>query len=303
MKNPIKLLILAIVGSNLCFASTQHWDKDQTRRYVHNSELQLRSNWQFLSNILPIIKGNERVLDIGSGDGRMSSMLAALIKEGEIIGIEPNQYMLNWAQNQYCKEEYPNLRFQEGSYSTIIAEEEYKLITSFFSFHTLDIEKRDKAIAAIYKALKPSGRLVMTIPPSQEANPLFAKAISKTLFSDKWKRYFRERQANFKFETIEELSERFEKSPFEESSVKFRPSKDPFVGKADFVDWILGTMDFIQDVPEELRADLASDIIDQYSEFRPEAKVNETYFAAFGRIEVVAKKLYSSKVNSNIFGS
>ena len=304
MNNSLLILFLYHFLCATTFAApSKHWDRDQTKRYAHNSDLQLRSNWQFLSGFLSMFKGNEKILDIGSGDGKMSSFLAGLVKKGEVIGLEPNNHMRAWANKQYCQEEYPNLSFKEGSYSTINEEEVYKFATAFFSFHTLELSKRDAALSSIYKALKPSGRLIMTIAPGPNSNPMFAKAISRAQLHERWKLYFRNRQANLKFESIDEIRDRLERSPFEESSVSFKKSKDPFVDKIEFAEWILGTMEFIQEVPSEHRLELANYIIDQYVELKPDAKANGVYFGAWGRIEVVAKKLYSSKVNSSIFGS
>ena len=302
MKNFASILILSLFVSTLSSASG-YWDHEQTRHYVHNSDLQMRSNWQFISSLLTVIKGNEKLLDIGSGDGRMSSLMANLLKRGEVVGIESNENMRNWAKNQYGKDEYPNLSFKEGSYLSIKEEEEFGLVTAFFSFNSLAIDKRDQALSVIYRALKPSGRLIMTIRPASDSNPIFAKAIEKTISASKWRKYFNNRKEKLKYETIEELKDRFDRSPFEYSTINFKASKDPFVDKTEFINWILGSVDFILAVPSKLRSQLANDIIDKYIELKPDAKANKVYYGEWGRIEIVAKKLYSSKVNSSIFGS
>ena len=60
--------------------------------------------------------------------------------------------------------------------------------------------------------------------------------------------------------------------------------------KQDFINWIMGTMDFVQAVPVERREELVSDIIDQYVTLKPDALINGVYYAGWGRIEVCAKK-------------
>lgn len=284
------VLLTAIFLPHSAYCTEKHWDKHQVKQYVHNSDLQLRSNMQHISNNLNAFIKAKSVLDIGSGDGRMSSIVSNLVS-GQVIGLEPNSNMLSWAKSQYCVEDYPNISFQKGSYSSINYENKFDLVTGFFSFHILDPEKRDDALVAIHKSLRSGGSLVMTIPPSFEGNPEFSQAVGTTLFSKKWKKYFENRKASFKFETLTQLKKRFFNSPFSNVAVNFKESRDPFVGKNEFVNWILGTMDFIQDVPSELRSKLASEIIEEYVRLRPDAlSKDDIYYASWGRIEVFAVK-------------
>jgi len=70
-------------------ADVSYWDGDIVRAYVHNLELQRRWAVAFLAPHLRAARGDERILDIGCGDGKVTADIAKFILEGEVIGIDP----------------------------------------------------------------------------------------------------------------------------------------------------------------------------------------------------------------------
>ncbi len=54
------------------------------------------------------LRGSERVLDLGCGDGKLTAQLAELLPEGEAIGIDASQGMIAAA----LPKEKCNLRFR-----------------------------------------------------------------------------------------------------------------------------------------------------------------------------------------------
>lgn len=273
---------------NVATASS-HWDASQVRRYIHNSDLQWRSTWQHLSKFS--FEETDKILDIGSGDGRHSAFLSMLVRQGSVLGIDPNPNMVSWAKKQYVQEEYPNLNFKQGDYIKNDVDGSFDAITGFFSFHLIPIEDRDQAIKNLFEHLNPDGRIIMIIPPdAEQSNPKYFQAIGQTLSSDKWKTYFSSKKGSFHWETEDKIRERFEKLPFATVEVEYVSSQDPFVDKVEFVNWILGTFDFPQRVPENLRRELVEDVLDKYVELDPSALQDGAYYGKWGRYELFAKK-------------
>jgi trans-aconitate 2-methyltransferase len=50
------------------------------------------------------LKGNERVLDIGCEDERLSAEIARNLPEGSILGIDVSEAMVNFAKAHYPPE-------------------------------------------------------------------------------------------------------------------------------------------------------------------------------------------------------
>ncbi|PJD96722.1 MAG: hypothetical protein CK425_05105 [Parachlamydia sp.] len=86
---------LSLVGAE----DDSYWDTHLVRPYVHNSELQRRWAWALLASHMRELKGNEHILDVGCGDGKITADLSKFVPSGSVIGIDPSLAMLAWAKN------------------------------------------------------------------------------------------------------------------------------------------------------------------------------------------------------------
>src|ERR1700759_651813 len=78
----LTLLIMPyLVLSNENLPDSSYWDARLRNIYIHNSELQRR--WaSFIAPHLKILKGNERILDVGCGDGKVTADISRFIPDG-----------------------------------------------------------------------------------------------------------------------------------------------------------------------------------------------------------------------------
>lgn len=105
------LLILLVVFSGSLYGGSQ-WNEEQVVDYLYHSDYQRRASWHLLSQVR--FKGDEKVLDVGCGDGRNTAWLARLVRKGHVIGIDPSDAMITWAKKQYHPFEFPNISFIDG---------------------------------------------------------------------------------------------------------------------------------------------------------------------------------------------
>lgn len=61
------------------------------------------------------LKGNEHILDVGCGDGKITADISKFVPNGFVLGIDLAKPMIEWAKKQYHPMEYSNLSFQEGN--------------------------------------------------------------------------------------------------------------------------------------------------------------------------------------------
>lgn len=59
------------------------------------------------------LQGNQSLLDIGCGDGRISAELAKSLKKGSVVGIDASKEMIAVAKNHYPLSGYSNLSFAQ----------------------------------------------------------------------------------------------------------------------------------------------------------------------------------------------
>jgi len=285
----MRFLLTFLLLAGPAFAES-HWNANQVRKYVHSADLQRRTGWKLIAQLN--LSGTKNVLDVGCGDGRATSALADLVPQGRVQGIDPNMDMLTWAKRQYLTDGYKNLSFAQGDFNTINKESEYDLITGFYSFHLVDCDKRDEALNLIHRVLKPGGQVAMAIPPAPETNPEWFTAIGEQIKSPKWSKYFSGKQkSSFSWENEQTLRNRFRKINWSSLEFKFIPYRSPFVDKDEFSSWVQGTLDFVQNVPSNVRHEFVSNIIDCYIQKRPSAlSSNGIYFGDWGYYTVIASK-------------
>lgn len=127
-------------------------DWDGTR-YGVVSALQRQMAAESLS--LLELDGDERVLDIGCGDGYVTTQIADRLPDGSIVGIDPSPRMIEAAHRRATP-----ARFQHGDVTSMTFDAEFDVVTSFNALHWV----RDQACAyrRINAALRPGGRALVT---------------------------------------------------------------------------------------------------------------------------------------------
>lgn len=80
------------------------------------------------------LRGDERVLDVGCGDGRVSAELAALVPRGSVLGIDPSPRMLEVARSRITAAASA-LSFDAGAAETMGYRDEFDAVVSFNALH------------------------------------------------------------------------------------------------------------------------------------------------------------------------
>src|SRR5271165_6529514 len=101
------------------------------------------------------LKGNERILDIGCGNGKSTSEIAARVPQGSVVGVDASANMVAFASSEYAVS-HPNLRFQVADARHLGFGPEFDLVVSFNALHW--VPEQELALRSIRSALKPEGR-------------------------------------------------------------------------------------------------------------------------------------------------
>lgn len=257
-----RLLALLILHTVLLIADTSYWDGDLVRAYVHNSEMQRRWAFSFAATHLKQLRGDETVLDIGCGDGKITADISKFVPQGSVIGIDPSHTMLEWARKQYHPTEYPNVSFQEGNFLEPPSAT-FDLIVSFCALqHCFD---QEKAFANLAKLLKKDGKLLILVPAS--TNPLLNKARKTVQNRPKWAAYW-EKFVPRKFLTPSHYVELLKSAQLEPVRVEMVKTMDPFINRSEILDWFQGT--FAPVMPAELAREFYNEWLDEYLLLYPE---------------------------------
>lgn len=153
-----------------------YWDAEY---YKKNSQIQFWVGMYILNNLLQL-KGNESVLDIGCGDGKITAEIAQRVPQGTVLGIDASPSMIAESKSQFAT--IKNMDFQLADATTFLSETPFDLIVSFSTFHW--IQDKERALTNIFSMLKPGGTMVIFMQNGE------SDARKKVFESAKWKPYF-----------------------------------------------------------------------------------------------------------------
>jgi trans-aconitate 2-methyltransferase len=97
------------------------------------------------------LRGDERVLDVGCGDGRITAEIARRLERGEVVGLDASENMVSMAARSF-----PGIRFVHADARDIPFVAEFDQVVSFNALHW--VREQDAALRAIHRALRPGGR-------------------------------------------------------------------------------------------------------------------------------------------------
>jgi trans-aconitate 2-methyltransferase len=122
--------------------------------YARNSSLQEAMAGEALA--LLRLNGDERMLDIGCGDGRLTARIAERLPRGRILGVDASKDMVDFAAAHWVAGANDRLRFAVADAAALAFHAEFDRIVSFNALHWVPAQER--ALDGIRAALAPGGR-------------------------------------------------------------------------------------------------------------------------------------------------
>ncbi len=233
------------------------------------------------------IDGSERVLDIGCGDGRITASIANLVPGGSVLGIDSSGEMVRFAKERFPPEIHKNLRFAEADARTLDFEEEFDLVVSFAALHW--IADHGPVLRKIRRALRPGGRIFLQFGGrGNAAAPLnIAEEITREA---RWRSYFEGFDFRYGFFGAEEYRVWLEEAGLSPLRVELIPKEMVQPSPEALAGWIETTWHpYLERVPEELRTEFISEIVDRYLRDHPLDDEGRVHVGMM-RLEVVAEK-------------
>ena len=117
--------------------------------YARHSSLQEAMAEEVLSRLR--LSGDEQLLDLGCGDGKLSARIAARLPQGAVLGVDASADMVAYAQRQFAAQ--PNLRFAVADARQLDFDRRFDRVVSFNALHW--VPQQADALRGIRRALKP----------------------------------------------------------------------------------------------------------------------------------------------------
>ena len=230
-----------------------------------------------------VLKGNERILDLGCGDGILTEQLADLVPSGRTVGIDASAGMIETAG----KIEKDNLEFLHLDINKMDFKEEFDVIFSNAALHW--VKDHERLLRSSYKALKPGGVILWSFAGEGNCRNFF-EVIQRKMAEKKYAEYFR----NFEWPWFMPSEAQYEKLISDKGFDKIQVSianRDRFFPSAEeMAKWIEqpSIVPFIKNIPENMKESFLREVTEAMIE--KTRQEDGTCFETFRRIEVYAVK-------------
>ncbi len=268
-----------LIGSSLFAAQTNDpWKGDE---YAKNSESQKSSAEKFINGIN--LQGVTSVLDVGCGDGKITAAMAKALPDGEVIGIDISPSMIDFAHSAFSN--YSNLTFLVQGAAQVNFHQKFDLITSFTVMQWVLEQKQ--ALEGFKESLKPNGRLCIQMPTALPS--AMEQALDQTLSSEKWKGYFTEFTAPWKFYQADEYRDLLMETHFVPVRVETYTKHEKFPSRTVFQEFLKQWFPYLRPLPADLKEPFLTELLDRYLQLLPVDENGQVSFIVT-RLEVEATK-------------
>ncbi|MGH9722836.1 MAG: class I SAM-dependent methyltransferase [Bryobacteraceae bacterium] len=126
------------------------------------------------------LRGDERILDIGCGDGKVTARLAAQAPQGGVVGVDSSTEMIAYAKSAVSA---VNLRLQTGDATALDFEDEFEVVVSFACLHW--VRNHRAVLGGIHRALRRGGRILMQFGGKGNCEALLA-TVNEMAVEETW---------------------------------------------------------------------------------------------------------------------
>jgi len=233
------------------------------------------------------LQGDESVLDIGCGDGKVTAEIAALVPNGRVVGVDNSPEMVRFAAGGFRGESVPNLLFLLRDARKLDFDGEFDVVFSNATLHW--VIDHGPVLRGICRALKPGARLLLQMGGRGNAADILS--LMDSLPADpKWRSYFREPVSAYGFYGPEEYAGWLTDAGLTPLRLELLARDMAQPGKEGLASWVRTTwLPYTQRVPEERRDEFVSDIVERYVQSHP-ADGDGLVHVQMLRLEVEASK-------------
>ena len=213
------------------------------------------------------LKGSEKVLDLGCGDGKVTSEIATHLKTGSILGIDSSVNMIKLANKTFPQSTHPNLKFKVKDIQDLNYDSEFDLIFSNAALHW--IKDHSNLLKSIQRSLKPGGRILIQMGGKGNGKEILD--IGDELTEDpEWNTYFHDFSFPYGFYDAKTYKKWLEEAGLTALRVELISKVMDQNGIEGLKSWMRTVwLPYTQRIPENLQEKFIDDVAYRYIENHP----------------------------------
>jgi trans-aconitate methyltransferase len=240
------------------------------------------------------LRGDEQVLDVGCGDGKVTAEIARAVPRGSVAGVDVSPSMIRFARKAFPPGQHPNLEFlicdarkislaalfpgatasrrrvpsvpagrrRSQIHGEGVKSVPFDIVFSNAALHWMDDHRAFLRGAA--SVLRPGGNLVVSCGGKDNAHDVFV-ALRSEMRLKHWREFFRRLEKPYFFYSPADYEKWLPRFGFKSHGVKLSPKGAVYHGREGFAAWLRTTwLPYVQRVPENLREEFIGAVTDRY---------------------------------------
>ncbi len=233
------------------------------------------------------LQGDESLLDIGCGDGKVTAEIAGAVPNGSVVGVDNSEAMIALARSQYPAEAFSNLHFRLEDACSLPFRNEFDVVFSNATLHWIPDQKA--VLRGIFKSLKRNGKVLLQMGGRGNAESVLG-VFDEMMRTEEWNAYFNGFNFSYGFFGPEEYRAWLQESGLESKRVELIPKDMVYSDRIGLEAWIRTTwLPYTQRIPEEKQESFITQLTDRYLKKHP-ADGRGAVHVAMMRLEVEATK-------------
>jgi len=261
---------------------TYIWDAGD---YERHSSVQQQWAREMLAKLG--LRGDERLLDIGCGDGQVTAEIAALVPAGHVVGIDRSDSMVQLARARHPVRQAPNLSFFLADALNLPFCAGFDVAFSNATLHWVHDHRR--ILSGIGQSLRSGGRGMLQMGGNGNAAGL-REVLDELTKEPEWCEYFANFVFPYAFYGPEDYIPWLQDAGLHPRRLELLPKDMTHAGVTGLEGWIRTTwLPYTQRVPEASRERFVHDLAERYLERHPLDEAGLAHVAMV-RLEVEAVK-------------
>lgn len=208
------------------------------------------------------LAGDEDVLDLGCGDGKVTAEIAACVPNGSVVGVDNSDSMIESAQTEYPNTKYPNLSFQLVDVRELPFEKQFDIVFSNAALHW--VRDHRPVLDGVRRSLRPGGRTLLQMGGQGNAASML-EVLDAMKEDGVWKPHFKGFEFPYGFHEPTGYGGWLEETGLHAVRIEVIPKDMKHEDKSDLAAWIRTTwLPYTDRVPEHQREKFIDELVDSY---------------------------------------
>jgi trans-aconitate 2-methyltransferase len=259
----------------------QNWNAND---YAKNSSAQQQWAQELIAKLS--LQGNESLLDIGCGDGKITAQIAKILPKGRVVGIDLSNSMIRLASGQFPPESHTNLTFVQMDATNIYFA--YKFDVAFSNAVLHWVADQPAVLHGVHACLKSNGKILFQMGGRGNARDVH-DVIREVIKRPEWNIYYEGFTPPYHFYGTEEYIEWLTKSGYCVNRAELIPKDMQHQGKEGLKGWLRTTwFPYTDRLPTELQDVFLDEAIESYITTHPLDDQGNTHVKMV-RLEIEAR--------------